>query len=31
MRCGEKMRILKGLMLYYEYEMKRWGVVKWTL
>ena len=28
MRCEEKMRILKGLMLYYEYKMKRWEVVK---
>ena len=24
MRCEEKMRILKGLMLYYEYGMKWW-------
>lgn len=28
MRCEEKMRILKGLMLYYEYKMKRWEVEK---
>ena len=26
MRCEEKMRILKGLMLYYEYKVKRWEV-----
>lgn len=28
MGCEEKMRILKGLMLYYEYKMKRWEVEK---
>ena len=28
MGCEEKMRILKGLMLYYEYKMKRWEVKK---
>ena len=28
MRCEEKMRILKGLMLYYEYGMKWWGSSK---
>ena len=30
MRCEEKMRILKGLMLYYEYGMIRGGVEKWN-
>ena len=30
MRCEEKMRILKGLMLYYEYKIKRLEVENWN-